>query len=260
MEPNPTFFRDLAYVFLAAIAGGLLAWRLRQPLIIGYVLAGILISPLTPGPSVSNVHTLELFAEIGVILLMFSIGLEFSVKDLLRAKWVALVGGSIGILLLIGMGIGAGRLLGWTTTQGFVVGAIVCVASTMVLTRLLLDHGQLHTPTGRVMVAITLVEDLAVVVLIVVIPGLAKFETARFWAVWQEAGRAIVILAPALFIAAKVVPPLLKRVARTQNRELFFVVLAICLGTAALTQAVGLSLALGAFVAGLIISESDYAH
>jgi len=261
MEPSPTFFRDLAYVFLAAIAGGLLAWRLRQPLIIGYVLAGILISPLTPGPSVSNVQTLELFAEIGVILLMFSIGLEFSVKDLLRAKWVALVGGSIGILLLIGMGLGAGRLLGWTASQGFVVGTIVCVASTMVLTRLLLDQGQLHTAAGRVMVAITLVEDLAVVVLIVVIPGLGKFEAARFWAVGQELGRAIVILAPALFIAAKVVPPLLKRVARTQNRELFFIiVLAICLGTAALTQALGLSLALGAFVAGLIISGSDYAH
>ena len=251
----------MAYVFLAAIAGSLLAWRLRQPLIIGYVLAGILISPLTPGPSVSNVHTLELFAEIGVILLMFSIGLEFSVKDLLRAKWVALVGGLIGILLLIGMGLGAGRLLGWTASQGFVVGAIVCVASTMVLTRLLLDQGQLHTAAGRVMVAITLVEDLAVVVLIVVIPGLGKFEAARFWAVGQELGRAVVILAPALLVAAKIVPPLLKRVARTQNRELFFIiVLAICLGTAALTQALGLSLALGAFVAGLIISESDYAH
>ncbi|MBI4164205.1 MAG: cation:proton antiporter [Acidobacteria bacterium] len=261
MESNPTFFRDFAYVFLAAIVGGLLAWRLRQPLIIGYVLAGILISPLTPGPSVSNVHTLELFAEIGVILLMFSIGLEFSIKDLLREKWVALLGGPIGILLLIGMGMGAGHLLGWTVSQGVVVGAIVCVASTMVLTRLLLDQGQLHTHTGRVMVAITLVEDLAVVVLIVVIPGVTKFETARFWAVWQELGRAIVILAPALFVAAKIVPPLLKRVARTQNRELFFiVVLAICLGSAALTQAAGLSLALGAFVAGLIISESDYAH
>ncbi|MFB3924077.1 MAG: cation:proton antiporter [Terriglobia bacterium] len=261
MAANQAFIRDLALVFLAAVAGGLLAWRLRQPLIIGYVLAGILISPLTPGPSVSNVHTLELFAEIGVILLMFSIGLEFSVKDLLRTKWVALVGGSIGILLLIGMGVGAGRLLGWTANQGFVVGAIVCVASTMVLTRLLLDSGQLHTLTGRVMVTITLVEDLAVVVLIVVIPALARLETGRLWAVWQEVGRAVLILAPALFVAAKIVPPFLKRVARTQSRELFFiVVLAICLGTAALTQTVGLSLALGAFVAGLIISESDYAH
>jgi len=261
MEANPTFFRDFAYVFLAAIAGGLLAWRLRQPLIIGYVLAGILISPLTPGPSVSNVHTLELFAEIGVVLLMFSIGLEFSAKDLLRAKWVALIGAPIGILLLIGMGVGTGHLLGWAAGQGVVVGAIVCVASTMVLTRLLLDQGQLHTNAGRVMVAITLVEDLAVIVLIVLIPGFGRFQATRIWVVGQELGRAAAILVPALFVAAKVVPPLLKRVARTQSRELFFiVVLAICLGTAALTQAIGLSLALGAFVAGLIISGSDYAH
>ena len=86
MEAHPTFFRDLAYVFLGAIAGGMLAWRLRQPVILGYVLAGILISPLTPGPSVKDVATLELFAEIGVILLMFSIGLEFSPKDLLRTN------------------------------------------------------------------------------------------------------------------------------------------------------------------------------
>ena len=89
MEPNPLFFRDLAYVFLAAIAGGMLAWKLRQPIILGYVLAGIVIGPFTPGPTVTHIHTLELFAEIGVILLMFSIGLEFSVKELMRAKWVA---------------------------------------------------------------------------------------------------------------------------------------------------------------------------
>lgn len=261
MEANPVFFRDLAYVFLAAVVGGLLAWRFRQPVIIGYVLAGILISPFTPGPSVQNIHTLELFAEIGVILLMFSIGLEFSLKDLLQAKWVALLGGPIGILLSIGMGLGVGRLLGWTTSQGVVVGAIVCVASTMVLTRLLLDQGQLHTAAGRVMVAITLVEDLAVVVLVLLIPSLARLEATQLWGVVRELGRAALILVPALLVAAKIVPPLLKRVARTQSRELFFiVVLAICLGAAALTQTLGLSLALGAFVAGLIISGSEYAH
>lgn len=261
MEANPTFFRDLAYVFLAAIAGGLLAWRLRQPVIIGYVIAGIVISPFTPGPTVSNVHTLELFAEIGVILLMFSIGLEFSLKDLLRAKWVALIGGPFGILLSIALCIAAGQLLGWNTSQGIVVGAIICVASTMVLTRLLMDNGQLHTDSGRVMVAITLVEDLAVVILIVLIPGFGNLQASQFWAIGKDLGRAALILAPALFVASKVVPPFLKRVARTQSRELFFIVaLAICLGAAALTQAMGLSLALGAFVAGLLISGSDYAH
>ncbi|HEY2934162.1 MAG TPA: cation:proton antiporter [Acidobacteriota bacterium] len=261
MEAHPLFFRDLAYVFLAAIAGGMLAWRLRQPVILGYVLAGILLSPLTPGPSVTDPHTLELFAEIGVVLLMFSVGLEFSLKDLLRAKWVALIGGTIGILLSIGLGLTVGTWLGWSTSQGIVVGAVISVASTMVLTRLLMDRGELQTEHGLVMVAITLVEDLAVVILVVLIPSFGSLEASRLLAIAQGLGKAALLLVPAIVVAAKVVPPLLARVARTRSQELFFVVvLAICLGTAALTQAVGLSLALGAFVAGLIISGSEFAH
>jgi monovalent cation:H+ antiporter-2, CPA2 family len=254
-------FRDLAYVVIAAITGGLVAWRLRQPIIIGYVLAGILISPLTPGPSVSDTHSLELFAEIGVVLLMFSVGLEFSLSELLKAKWVAFIGGPLGIVFSILLGLGAGYLLGWAPSQGIVLGAVISVASTMVLTRLLIDQRQLRTTAGRIMVAITLVEDFAVVILVVLIPGFTNLEKGRLLYLAQDFGRAALILAPVLFLAAKIVPSILKRVARTQSRELFFlVVLAICLGTAALTGAFGLSLALGAFAAGLIISESDYAH
>jgi monovalent cation:H+ antiporter-2, CPA2 family len=261
VDTNAIPFRDLAYVVIAAITGGLVAWRLRLPVIIGYVLAGVAISPLTPGPSVSNSHSLELFAEIGVVLLMFSVGLEFSLRELLKAKWVAFIGGPLGIGFSILMGLGAGRLLGWAPSQGIVLGAVISVASTMVLTRLLIDQGQLRTTAGRIMVAITLVEDFAVVILIVLIPGFANLEKSKLLSLSQNLGRAILILAPCLFFAAKIVPQILKRVARTQSRELFFlVVLAICLGTAALTGAIGLSVALGAFAAGLIISESDYAH
>jgi monovalent cation:H+ antiporter-2, CPA2 family len=261
MDTHAIPFRDLAYVIIAAITGGLIAWRLRLPLIIGYVLAGIAISPLTPGPSVSDIHSLELFAEIGVVLLMFSVGLEFSLKELLKAKWIAFIGGPLGILISILLGIGAGSLLGWTPSQGIVLGAVISVASTMVLTRLLVDQGQLRTTAGRIMVSLTLVEDLAVVILIVIIPGFAELQPGRFLSIGKDFGLAILILAPALFVASKIVPPLLKQIARTQSRELFFlIVLAICLGTAALTSAIGLSLALGAFAAGLIISESDYAH
>src|SRR5262245_19306148 len=179
MEAHPSFFRDFAYVFLAATAGGLLAWRLRQPLIIGYVLAGALISPLTPGPKIEDSQTLELFAEIGVILLMFSVGLEFSLKDLLKAKWVAIFGGTAGIMLSILMGVAAGQWLGLPLSQGIVLGATICVASTMVMTRLLMDRGQLRTEHGLVMVSITLVEDIAVVILVVLIPSFANLESSR---------------------------------------------------------------------------------
>ena len=261
MEAHPSFFRDFAYVFIAATAGGILAWRLRQPLIIGYVLAGALISPLTPGPKIEDAQTLELFAEIGVILLMFSVGLEFSLKDLLRAKWVAIVGGSTGILFSILLGVAAGHWLGMPINQGIVIGAAVCVASTMVMTRLLMERGELRTEHGLVMVSITLVEDIAVVVLVVLIPSFTNLQPGTLVSVARGFGRAALILVPAFFIAAKVVPPVLARIARMHSRELFFVVvLAIGFGTAALTQAVGLSLALGAFMAGLIISGSPFAH
>ena len=185
-------------------------------------LAGVVISPLTPGPSVSDSRSLELFAEIGVVLLMFSVGLEFSLRELLKAKWVAFIGGPLGIVVSILLGLGAGSLLGWTPSQGIVLGAVISVASTMVLTRLLVDQGQLRTTAGRIMVAITLVEDLAVVILIVLIPGFADLEKGRLLSLMQDFGLAALILAPALFLASKIVPPLLKRVARTQSRELFF--------------------------------------
>jgi CPA2 family monovalent cation:H+ antiporter-2 len=131
MGENSIFYRDLAYVFVAALLGGLLARRLRQPLILGYIIAGIVVGPFTPGPSVQDFRTIELLAEVGVILLMYSIGLEFSFSELLRVRWVAGLGTPIAMLLSIGSGILAGRLLGWSLPQGIAIGAIVSVASTM---------------------------------------------------------------------------------------------------------------------------------
>jgi CPA2 family monovalent cation:H+ antiporter-2 len=261
MHADVTLFHDLAYVLVAGVVGAAAAWLTRQPLILGYVLGGILIGPFTPGPTVADVRTFEVVAEIGVVLLMFSIGIEFSLDDLLRVKWVALVGGPLGIALSAALGLGVGALAGWTPLQGVVIGIVVSVASTMVLARLLMDQGQLQTRHGRVMVAITLVEDLAVVVLTVVLPTLGAVEPGRMLAVATALGKAFALLGPFAVLAWKVVPRLLLRVARTRNDELFLMVsLAIGVGTAVLTQAVGLSLALGAFLAGLMISNSDFAH
>ena len=109
---DTTFFRDLAYVFGAAVVGGGVAKALRQPLILGYVLGGFLVGPFTPGPTLSEVHQFEVLAEVGVILLMYSIGLEFSFHELLQVKWVAIFGGPLGILLSVGLGVGTGYLLG----------------------------------------------------------------------------------------------------------------------------------------------------
>ena len=261
MEANPVLFRDLTYIFLAAVAGGLIAWRLRLPLLLGFVVGGIVISPFTPGPKLSDLHSFEVFAEVGVVLLMFSIGVEFSIPDLMRVKWVALVGGPIGILIIIGLAMVVAKLGVWSMTQGVVIGASVSVASTMVLARLLSDSGKLGTTFGRVMIGITLVEDLAVVCMTVVLPIFSGSEESRIVKATWTLGKALVLLIPLAFFTIKVIPRLLRRVKQTNNAELFLLVaIAICLGTAALAQAAGFSVALGAFLAGLSISGSEDLH
>ncbi|MGC2549095.1 MAG: cation:proton antiporter, partial [Candidatus Sulfotelmatobacter sp.] len=192
MEANPILFRDLTYIFLAAVFGGLVAWRLRLPLILGFILGGIVISPFTPGPHLSDLHTFEVFAEVGVVLLMFSIGVEFSIPDLLRVKWVALVGAPIGILLMVGIAAAAAKFLGWSLTEGVVIGATISVASTMVLARLLSDTGKMATTYGRVMIGITLVEDLAVICMTVILPVLGGSGDGRFAKAAWTLGKALI--------------------------------------------------------------------
>jgi monovalent cation:H+ antiporter-2, CPA2 family len=261
MSVETTFYRDLAYVFGAAVVGGGVARALRQPLILGYVLGGILVGPFTPGPTVADVHEFEVLAEIGVILLMYSIGLEFSFRDLLKVKWVAILGGPMGILLSVALGLGVGWLLEWSWQQGVAVGASISVASTMVLSRFLSERGELRSDHGQVMIGITLVEDLAVVVLTILLPSLGDMNRGRLLTLAIAMGKALLILIPITLVAHKLIPPLMRRVVRAANPE-FFVLVALALGfvTAALTQAVGMSLALGAFLAGLLVSESEAAH
>jgi len=261
MEANPVLFRDLTYIFLAAVTGGLLAWLVRLPLILGFVAGGIVISPLTPGPHLSDLHTFEVFADVGVVLLMFSIGFEFSIPELLRVKQVALVGGPIGIALILALSIAVAKLAGWNLTQGIVIGALVSVASTMVLARLLSDNGKLDTAYGRVMVGITLVEDVAVICMTMVLPIFSGSGEDRVVKAAWALGKALVLLIPLVFFAINVIPHLLRRAKEIGNAELFLMVtIAICLGTAALAQAAGFSVALGAFLAGLSISGSKDLH
>jgi len=254
-------FRDIAMVFAVAFACGLLAWRLRQPILLGYVLAGLVLSPLTPGPRVHDTHNFETMAEIGVILLMFSVGIEFSVPELLKVKWVALIGAPLGILLCVGLGIGVGALLGWPLVQGVAVGCIISVASTMVLLRILMDRGEVGTEHGRLMVTMSLVEDLAVVILTVVLPSFSpNGEATLGHAAWQV-GKALLLLVPIALAAWKLFPPLLARVEKTCNDEIsLLLALTVCMGIAALTEEVGLSLALGAFLGGLFLGKSHFTH
>jgi len=254
-------FVDLGLLLLAALGGGLLAQVLRQPLIVGYVLAGILVGPFTPGPTVSDPRSFRLFAEIGVILLMFSIGVDFSIGELLRVRRVALQGALGGIALIVLLTVPVGALLAWPLTQSIAVGAAISVASTMVLLKFLLERGELDSPHGRVAVGISLIEDLAVVAMVILLPVLGAEGGSRVVPLGRGLLQAVLLLAPLLWFARRVFPEALARVARTRNTELFLlVVVVVAIGTAALTASLGLSLALGAFLAGLVISESEFAH
>jgi monovalent cation:H+ antiporter-2, CPA2 family len=261
MESTHTLFRDLGYIFVAAMAGGFLSWRLKLPLILGFVLGGIAISPFTPGLSVSDVHIFHEAAEVGVVLLMFSIGVEFSIPDLMRVKWVAIGGGTLGIMLSFGLSILVGKLIGWSVAEGAIIGATVSVASTMVLAQLLADRDAMGTTYGRVMIGITLFEDLAVVMMTVVLPTFAGSEEGRFTKAAWTLGKATILLVPLVFVAMKIIPGLMRAAKRTQNTELILLVgLAVCLGTAAVAEAIGFSVAMGAFIAGLAISGSKDLH
>jgi K+:H+ antiporter len=260
MLEHSLIYRDIAMVFTGALVCALLAWRLRQPILLGYVLAGLILSPLTPGPRVHDVHTFEVMAEIGVILLMFSIGIHFSVPELLKVKWVAVLGAPVGVLLSVGLGAGVGASLGWPLLQGIAVGCIISVASTMVMMRLLLDRSELSSESGRVMITLTLVEDLFVVILTILLPSLNSPEGSYTQVAWKI-GRALLLLVPIVLAGWKLVPRLLARIERTCSDEIsLLLALTICLVVAALTELIGLSLALGAFVAGLLLGSSDFVH
>src|SRR5438093_1266656 len=222
--PETRFLTDLGLLFLAALGGGLLAQAVHQPLIVGYILAGVLIGPFTPGPTLSDPHTFQLFADVGVVLLMFTIGVEFAVEELLRVRKVALLGAPAGIALVALLTIPVGKLLGWTLVQSLVAGAAVSVASTMVLLKFLLERGELATLYGRVVVGITLAEDLAVVAMTVLIPALASPGGDRAAALGQALLEAVVLLGPLLWLARRAVPLLLAKVAHTRNMELFLLV------------------------------------
>jgi len=258
---QPHLLPDLGLLLVAALGGGTIAHLPCQPLIVGYILGGILVSPFTPGVRVSNPQAFETFADIGVVLLMFSIGVEFSVQELFRVRNVAVFGAPAGIIFIIVMTFLVGWLLGWPVPQRLVIGATLSVCSTMVLLKFLQDRGEVNSPHGRVVVGIALVGDLAVVAMIVLLPALNPTVTSQPALLLRALLKGALILGPFFLLARRVVPGVLVRVAGTGNMELLvLVMMALAIGTAALTAAAGLSIALGAFLAGLLVNESESSH
>jgi CPA2 family monovalent cation:H+ antiporter-2 len=260
---------------VAAFVGGLLATKLRLPPIIGYLLAGIAVGPYTPG-FVGDARIAAELAEIGVILLMFGVGIHFSLRDLMAVRAIALPGAIVQIAAATALATGLALAWGWRWSAGLVFGLAISVASTVVLLRALMEHDALDTIHGRIAVGWLIVEDLFTVLVLVLLPALSVSlggKTPAGLAAAIGGGRVLVTLLLALgktvlfvllmlFIGARAVPWLLVQVARAGSRELFtLAVLAVALGVAyASSTLFGVSLALGAFVAGLVVGESDLSH
>jgi CPA2 family monovalent cation:H+ antiporter-2 len=251
---------DIILIIITAFGCGLLLHRLGQPLILGYIAAGIILGPYTGGFTVSNIHEIELLAEIGVALLLFALGLEFSLKDLKPVKKVALIGTPIQIILTIWLGLGIGFLMGWDWKDSLWLGALISLSSTMVILKTLMSRGWFGTLSSKVMIGMLIVQDLAVVPLMLILPQLS--DTGIDLPVLGFAAlKAAVFIAGMLLLGTRLLPRLMAHIARLGSRELFLLAItAIGLGIGYFTYQVGLSFAFGAFVAGMVLSESDFGH
>lgn len=250
---------DIVIILALSLGVVVLFHRIRVPPVVGFFLTGILAGPHGLG-LIQAVHEVEVLAEVGVVLLLFVIGMEFSLESLLRMGRTLVLGGPIQLVLTGGAGLALGLLLGTGAGEALFLGFLLALSSTAIVLRLIQQRGELDTPHGRTALGILIFQDLAVVPMMLLLPVLAGRAEGPGAALLLLA-RAAAVLAAVFFAARFLVPFLLRQVVRTRSRELFLLaVVAVGLGVAWLVSAAGLSLALGAFLAGLVVSESEYSH
>ena len=271
MDHEPVLISTIAICLVAAFAGGLIAKRLGLPTIVGYIVAGVLLGPFTPG-LIADVAIATELAEIGVILIMFGVGINFSIRDLAAVRGIAIPGALGQIVIATLLGVALGVALGWGVGGGLVLGLALSVASTVVLLRALTDRVELDTPQGRIAIGWLIVEDLVTVVILVLLPtiapllgGTGEASVGGFGPLADVAialGKAVLFAVLMIAAGARLVPRLLAFVANEGSKELFtLAVLALALGIAFLSSTVfGVSFALGAFLAGAVVGESDMSH
>lgn len=270
MDHEPVLISTIAIGLTAALVGGLIARRIGLPAIVGYILAGVAIGPFTPG-FVADPEIATELAELGVILLMFGVGIHFSIRDLLAVRSIAIPGAIIQTIVGVVLGLWLGQTLGWGVGGGLVLGLALSIASTVVLLRTLDDRNEQDTTQGHIAVGWLIVEDLLAVIVLVLLPSIAPSLGGHappggagdpLVEVGIALGKAAVFAILMVVAGVRLVPWLLLVVAREGSRELFsLTVLAIALGLAFVSSSVfGVSFALGAFLAGAVVGESDMSH
>jgi len=252
------FLQDLATVML--IAGGVtvLFHRLRQPVVLGYIIAGVIIGPHTPPyVLVHDQGTIHVLAEIGVVFLMFSLGLEFSLRKLRQVGATAFIAALLEIATLLAVGYGIGRAFGWSLMDSLFLGALISISSTTIIIKALAELGKIKEGFAQIIFGILIVEDLLGILLIALLSGIAMTGTLAPLEVLEAAGRLAVFLVVALVLGLLLVPRLLRYVAGFHSDEMLLVtVLALCFGGSLLAVKLGYSVALGAFTIGAVIAES----
>jgi len=259
--PHLPLLVNLTVALALSLAGGLAARRLGLPTIVGYLLAGVAISPFSP-VWIGDTNAIAQMAELGVILLMFGIGLHFSFQDLWRVRDIAIPGALLQMAIITALGAQLALWWGFSTGGAWLFGVAISVASTIVLLRSLMDHALLDSRHGKVAIGWLVFEDLATVAILVLLPTLVGHSAGPWWLPGWAVVKAALFVGLMVVVGQRVVPVILARVVRTRSRELFVLVaISLAAGTALAASALfGVSLALGAFVAGVVVSESEYSH
>lgn len=260
MSPIP-LLDDLVVIFALGLLVTLLLSRLHLPATAGLLLAGALLGPGALG-AVPSIHAIEMLAEVGVVLLLFTVGLEFSLSRFVHIGRMVVLGGSlqVGITALATFGIVLA--LGMAGPKALFYGFAVALSSTAIVLRLLGDRGELDAPHGRFIVGVLIFQDLIVIPMMLVLPQMAPSATGQgAWPVVVALAKALGVVAAVILAARFLVPRLLRRADRTRSREIFMLaVVTLCVGTAWLTSKAGVSLALGAFLGGLVVADTEFKH
>lgn len=257
---TPQLFADLLIILLVSVPVAFLCLRLKLPLLVGLMLTGILIGPYALG-LIKELEAIEILAEIGVMLLLFTIGIEFSIRRLREMKRLVLIGGSLQVGITIIATAAIAVLLGRELNQAIFFGFLVALSSTAIVMKSYAERSEIDAPHGRAGVGILLFQDISIVLMMLAVPILGGKDEASFGAIAWQLGGSLLALIIIIIAAGLLVPLLLKYVVQLRSPEvLLLTAVLISLGTAWITSQFGLSLALGAFIAGMVLSESDYSH
>src|ERR1051325_8920281 len=256
------FLQDLAVVMIVAGLVTVVCHRLKQPVVLGYIVAGLIIGPHTPPfPLIKNQETINTLAELGVVFLMFSLGLEFSLRRLRKVGFTALIAATLEILLMVLVGYEIGAIFGWKSMDCVFLGAMLSISSTTIIVKALAELGLRKQGFAELIFGILIAEDVLAIVLIALLSGIAMTGSLEVGQVFGTTARLAIFLVVALVCGLITVPRLLRYVARFKSNEILLIsVLGLCFGVSLLAVKLHYSVALGAFVIGAVIAEAREIH